>query len=286
MAVHNQDASMKRREFLKASLTATALAGLSSAEAQGQAGANRSGRGAREYYELRVYRLKAGTNRELLDAYLSKALIPGLNRLGSRPVGVFVQQERTGAPTGTEVRDASAVLVLIPYASMESYATAGARLEADPEYQSAGAQYLQVPKAAPAFERIDSWLMLAFAGMPKVELPAYCREQKPRMFELRTYESYSEAKALKKVEMFNAGEIQLMRDVGLGPVFYGQALIGGNLPHLTYMLSAENQEAHTKHWDAFKTHPTWDKMKNDPQYADTVSKIYNRFLVPVPYSQV
>jgi hypothetical protein len=122
--------------------------------------------------------------------------------------------------------------------------------------------------------------------MPKVELPPYCKGKKPRMFEVRTYESHSEVKALKKVEMFNAGEIQLMRDVGLGPIFYGQALIGSNLPHLTYMLSAENQEAHSKHWDAFKSSPIWDKLKNDPQYADTVSKIANRFLVPAPYSQI
>jgi len=27
-------------------------------------------------------------------------------------------------------------------------------------------------------------------------------------------------------------------------------------------------------------------MKNDPQYADTVSKIVNRFLVPTAYSQI
>jgi hypothetical protein len=197
-----------------------------------------------------------------------------------------VQQERTGAPAGTEVRDASTVLVLRTYPSLEVFATATARLSADPEYQKAGAEYLNSPKSNPAFDRIDSWLMLAFAGLPKLELPAYCKEKRARMFELRTYESHSELKALKKVEMFNSGEIDTMREVGLGPIFYGQALIGSNLPHLTYMLSAEDQEAHKKHWSAFGAHPTWNKLKNDPQYADTVSKIYNRFLVPTSYSQI
>ncbi len=277
---------MKRREFLKASVAASTLAGLTCAGAQSKLGSSPRGSGEREYYELRIYRLKSTANGGLLDTYLSKALIPGLNRLGSKPVGVFVQQDRTGTPAPTEVTDPLAMLVLIPYPTIQDFATSGPRLNADAAYQSAGAEYLQAPKANPAFERIDSWLMLAFAGMPKVELPAYCRDHKPRMFELRTYESHSELKALKKVEMFNAGEIQLMRDVGLGPIFYGQALIGSSLPHLTYMLSAENQAAHTKHWDAFKAHPTWDKMKNDPQYADTVSKISNRFLVPAPYSQI
>ena len=38
--------------------------------------------------------------------------------------------------------------------------------------------------------------------------------------------------------------------------------------------------------DAFKAHPTWKKMKDDPQYADTVSKIANSFLVPTAYSSI
>jgi len=266
-------------------MAASTLAGLG-AVGLNAAAAERAGGGDRQYYELRAYRLKSDASHELLHTYIEKAAIPALNRLGVKPVGVFVQQERTGAPGATEKRDVSTVLVLMTYPSLEVFATAGARLNADPEYQQAGAAYLNSPKSKPAFERIDSWLMLAFAGLPKLELPAYCKEKKARMFELRTYESYSELKALKKVEMFNAGEIDLMREVGLGPIFYGQALVGGDLPHLTYMVSAENKEAHNKHWDAFKASPIWDKLKNDPQYADTVSKIVNWFLVPTSYSQI
>jgi len=268
------------------SAAASAVVVLSCGQGGGRAESGADGSATQEYYELRVYHLTSGTNRSLLDGYLSKALIPSLNRLGSRPVGVFVQQERTEAARGTEVRESSAVTVLIPYPSIEAFASCGERLNADAEHQKAGAEYLQVAKADPAFERIESWLLLAFAGMPKVELPAYCRERKPRMFELRTYESHSEVKALKKVEMFNAGEIELMREVELGPIFYGRGLIGSRLPHLTYMLSAESPEAHRQHWDAFRAHPKWDNMKNDPQYADTVSKITNQFLVPTSYSQI
>ena len=277
---------MKRREFLKVSVAASAVMGLSCGRRGARAESGPDSGATQEYYELRVYHLKSDGGRVLLDAYLSKALIPGLNRLGSRPVGVFVQQERSGAAAGTEVREPSAVTVLIPYPSIEAFASCGKRLNADAEHEKVGAEYLQVAKANPAFERIESWLLLAFAGMPKVELPAYCRERKPRMFELRTYESYSEVKALTKVEMFNAGETELMREVKLGPIFFGQALIGSRLPHLTYMLSAESPEAHKQHWDAFRAHPKWDQMKNDPQYADTVSKITNQFLVPTSYSQI
>lgn len=267
---------MKRREFLTTTVAASTLASLGAASLTALA-AERPGAGNRELYELRVYRLKAGADHALLDAYVEKAAIPALNRLGVKPVGVFKE---------IDPKDGPALYVLRTYPSLEVFATAAARLSADAEYQKAGAEYLNSPKSNPAFERIDSWLMLAFAGMPKLELPAYSRERKPRMFEIRTYESHSELKALKKVEMFNAGEIDAMREVGLGPIFYGQALIGSNLPHLTYMLSAENQDAHKKHWSAFGAHPTWNKLKNDPQYADTVSKIVNRFLVPTAYSQI
>ena len=237
-------------------MAASTLAGLGTAGLTASAAeATGTGPGDREYYELRGYRLKPGTKRDLLDAYIEKAAIPALNRLGVKPVGVFVQQDRPGAPDPTEIRDWSTVWVLRTYPTLDVFAQATARMSADPEYQKAGADYLNSPKTNPAFDRIDSWLMLAFAGLPKIELPAYCREKKARMFELRTYESFSELKALKKVEMFNAGEIDTMREVGLGPIFYGQALIGSNLPHLTYMVSAETQDDAQEALGSFRRPP-------------------------------
>jgi hypothetical protein len=266
---------MKRREFLINSLATTTLLSLGH-NASTYAAEKTPGK-PREYYELRAYRLKKKSDQDLLDSFLAKAAIPALNRLGASPVGVFVEKEAKEEPT---------VFVLIPYANLETYASVATRLSNDADYLKNGAEYLQVAKTNPAFQRIDSWLMLAFAGQPQINLPSYCKDKKPRMFELRTYESYSEVKAAKKVDMFNSGEIETMHEVGLAPVFYGQALIGPNLPHLTYMTSAENDEAHKQHWDAFGKHPVWTRLKNDLQYADTVSKITKWFLVPTAYSQI
>jgi hypothetical protein len=266
---------MKRREFLQKSLVATSLAGLAFGS-ETSSTAQPAATAGREYYELRSYRLKENGESGLLHEFLEQAALPALNRLGIKPVGVFVEKESPN----------KAVFVLIAHSSAELVATTSLRLPGNGDYLKAGAKHLGVPKTIPDFERIDSWLLLAFAGMPKVELPAYCRERKPRLFELRTYESFSEMKALKKVEMFNSGEIEVMREVGLGPIFYGQALIGPNLPHLTYMTSGENEQEHKKHWDAFGKHPVWTKLKEDPQYADTVSKITKWILVPTPYSQI
>ncbi len=266
---------MKRREFLKTSLAASTVAGLGTS-ALNAIGAEPTSSN-REYYELRVYRLKSGAKPDLLEAYLEKAAIPAWNQLGITPVGVFKEKEP---------KDAPAVYVLIPYPSLDAMAKSILRLNSLSGLDPSAQDYLNSPKTNPGFDRIDSWLMLAFAGMPKLEQPAYSREKKDRLFELRTYESHSEIKAVKKVEMFNSGEIELMREVGLGPIFYGQALVGANLPHLTYMLSAENEEAHKKHWEAFGKSPVWKKLQADPQYADTVSNIRNHFLVPTTYSQI
>lgn len=268
--------TMKRREFLKSTMAVSAVAGLSATVlSRSEAAPAQDSR--RDVYELRVYRFKSGASTAPLEAYLEKAAIPAFNRLGVKSVGVFTDKEK---------KDPPAVFLLLPYSSMDGLAGVTGHLNADAEYQKAGANYLNLPKSTPGFDRIDSWLLLAFAGMPKLELAAYSRERRPRLFELRTYESHSEVKALKKVEMFNAGEIDVMREVGLAPVFYGQALVGANLPHLTYMTSGENEEVHKQHWDAFGKHPVWDKLKNDPQYADTVSKITKWILAPTAYSQI
>lgn len=267
---------MKRREFLKTSATAAGLATMTAACATTGSG-KRSSAGSNQFYELRIYRLASADDQPLLDGYLEKALIPALNRIGSQPVGAF---------TETEGKDGPGVYVVIPFANTHDFATSTAKIFSDTEFLEAGKDYLEVPKSKAAFTRIDSWLLRAFDGQPQMTLPAYSKEKKPRIFEIRSYESYSELKALKKVAMFNAGEIEVMHEVGMGPIFFGQALTGSALPHLTYMLSGENRELHAKHWDGFRNHPVWKKLSGDPQYADTVSKITNRFLAPTVYSQI
>jgi hypothetical protein len=279
---------MKRREFITGSLAASALAGVSTLAVAAEKGQNME----RDYYELRAYRVKAGASHDLLDSYLEKAAIPAWNRLGIKAVGVFTEMEPPvitfpgSSEKPQKIEGPSPVWVLISHPSLASFSTGWSRLNADSDYQKSGASYLQTAKTDPAFDRIDSWLLLAFSGMPRLEVPELTREKKQRVFEMRTYESHSELKALKKVQMFNSGEIDVMKEVKLSPVFYGQALIGRDLPHLTYMLCGENKDLHKRHFGDFGKHPTWDKLKNDPEYADTVSKITSRFLEPVSYSQI
>ena len=143
---------------------------------------------------------------------------------------------------------------------------------------------LDTPKDAPAYKRIETWLMLAFDAVPKVETPT---KKDSRVFQLRTYESHSDLKARKKIEMFNAGgEVAIFRRTGVNPVFFGETLAGTKIPNLTYMLGFDDAQAQKAGWDAFMKDPEWIKIRDDAQYKDTVSNITNLVLRPAACSQI
>lgn len=266
---------MNRRIFLKSTLAGTGAVSL----AASMPAATEPMPDKREYYELRRYRLRRGPMSKLLDEYLKLALIPALRRVGTGPVGVF---NVTLGP------DSPAVYVLIPHPSLDSFGACPERLAADPAYAKDGAAFLEAHSSQPAFVRMESSLMRAFAGMPRLEVPAATEGGKPRLFELRTYESASMADASLKIRMFNEGEIAIFRRTGLAPVFFGETLVGGQLPNLTYMIWFEDAIARERCWDAFRGDPAWKKLSTDPFYtkSEIVSNITNALLRPAAYSQI
>ena len=64
------------------------------------------------------------------------------------------------------------------------------------------AAFWGAPAPAPGFVRVESWLMSAFPGWPKLVAP----KGDKRIFQLRTYESASYAGHVRKVQMFNEAE--------------------------------------------------------------------------------
>ena len=66
-------------------------------------------------------------------------------------------------------------------------------MAADPEYSKAGAAFINATATEPAYVRVENFLLASFTGMPKLELPSGTAEKKPRIFELRTYESQQES---------------------------------------------------------------------------------------------
>src|ERR1051326_3757037 len=267
---------MKRRQFLKSSLAATSVAGLSSVL---EAAEDPAGSGPREFYELRLYHLRRGPKQKLFDEFYRNASIPAMNRAGLGPIGVF------NVAYGP---DSSDLHVLIPYKTIEAFGTALDRVRADPEYQKAGAEFISSAPGDPSYVRVESSLMVAFSAMPKLEIPESTAAGKPRLFELRTYESHSKKANKKKVEMFNNGEIAIFRRTGLQPVFFGETWIGSKMPNLTYMLVFDDMAAREKNWGRFVADPDWKKLSSTPGYTDAeiVSNISNVFLRPTPYSQI
>ncbi len=269
---------MNRRNFLKSGLAAAAVAPVLRAASIAPTAGNFGSPPPREYYELRAYRLKAGISPEPLHGFLEHTFVPALIDRGLSRVGVFTEMEPTPE---------NSVWMVIAHPTLESAIALTANLYADPAIRQSAGEYWQKPTADhPAFDRIDTWLSVAFASHPQIEIPSASKSKEARIFELRTYQSFSEERALKKIEMFNAGEIPIMHDVGLGPVFFGQTLIGRDLPQLTYMLCGRDRASHAESWKGFQADPRWLKLKNDPIYANTVSKVISRFLVPTPYSPI
>ncbi|TWI97115.1 NIPSNAP protein [Mucilaginibacter frigoritolerans] len=264
---------MKRRSFVKASLITTAAGAVIP---QISKSAITTKQTVRQFYELRVYTLKDGEQQRLVEEYFANAFIPALNRFGSKHVGLFTELKPTGQ---------TKLYSFIPYNSWDDFLNVNDKLAADTIYLAAGATYLNAPATAPAYERIESSLLKAFAHMPVLQVP----EHKQRIFELRRYEHASEAAGKKKLEMFNdAGEIDIFKRLGFNPVFFGETIIGDLRPNLTYMVSFDDMAAHDAHWKAFGGDAEWKKISSIPDYADSklVSRITSTFIVPAACSQI
>lgn len=208
-----------------------------------------------------------------LDNFISKALIPALNKQGIENVGAFSEVGRS---------EPAKLYLLIPYKSFEHYLKVNDALKTDKAFIEASADYNKIPMDQAVYSRFDSSLMIAFNGLPKMIVP----KNEKRIFEVRTYEGYSEDAVTRKIKMFNDEEFTIFNRVKLNPVFFGEVIAGPNLPCLTYMLTFKDMEERDQNWKAFGADPDWQRVSKDPQYANTVSRIYKTFLEPLPYSQV
>jgi hypothetical protein len=270
---------MKRREFLTTTATAAGL-GLAAASSPVQAQGSVYGK---EILELRTYTFDSPERLKAFDAFLAQSAIPALNRAGVRPVGVF-QLLKTDNPKADIAEDKPKLYVLLPHKNAESFVSMIGRLIQDQDFVWSGSSVTQAPKEAPAYRRFESSVFLGFDQAPKVEVPA---KGPNRLFQLRIYESHNDERALKKIAMFNeGGEIAIFRKCGLPIVFFGQALAGTLLPNLTYMLGFADEAAMKKGWDAFGQDPDWKRLRDDPEYKDTVSNITNLVLRPASSSQI
>lgn len=256
---------MNRRSFLGTSLAASGAAAVAAA-----ADAPKTP----DVFELRSYTLRPG-KQEALDAYLSKALLPAVKRLGLGPVGVFTDKAASPAR----------VYVLLVHPSGDSVLSLPSRLAGDEAHEKAAREYLATRASDPVYSRVESSILRGIEGMPRL---AKTDTTKGRLLNLRIYESHNERAGRKKIEMFNKGELAIFRRVGLTPVFFGEAIAGPLMPNLTYLLVFPDEAGRQSAWEKFRGDEAWLKLKAIPEYADReiVSRITNVILTPAPYSEI
>ena len=237
-----------------------------------------SSEGKRDYYELKIYHMSQKSQEARVDAYLKDVFIPALHRAGVKSVGVF-------KPVEADTAYGKLIYVFIPFKYIDEFTKLPDLLLKDKVYPEASKSFTDAPFNDPPYTREECILLKAFKNMPHFEIPAYSTSPAERIFELRSYESATEAKAIKKIEMFNdGGEISLFASLKFNAVFFGEVLSGSHMPNLIYMTSFSDMKAHDEHWKEFGSSSEWKRLSGLEEFKNTVSKANPYLLHPASYS--
>ena len=232
----------------------------------------------REFYQISVYHFGNSIQEKMLDSYLQHALLPALHKMNIKNIGVFKNHSNDTLADKT-------LFVLLPMQAVDEALKISSKLNADKDYQVAGAEYINAIYSSPAYTRMETILLRAFSLAPTLQVPALKEQRKTRIYELRSYESASEKIFQNKVKMFNDGdEIGLFKRLNFNATFYGEVIAGGKMPNLMYMTCHENKTSRDANWKAFVDDPYWKKLSAMPEYQHNVSHIDITFLYPTEYS--
>ncbi len=231
-----------------------------------------------EFYQLTVYHYNRVEQEKILDDYFQQALIPFLHEMGVRSVGVF-------KAIANDTSANKSMYVFIPVKSLNRIEEINSELMKNEKFRSAGKEYLNVVHNAPAYTRMETIILKAFALSPVMRLPKLTSPKNERVYELRSYESAGEAIFRNKVRMFNeGGEMDIFNKLNFNPVFYSEVVAGAHMPNLMYMTTFENKADRDAHWAAFGSDPDWKQLSSLPEYKNNVSHSDVTFLRPADYS--
>lgn len=229
--------------------------------------------------EMRYVRMRNSADNQVQrnTEFTGKYLLPALERAGIGPVGFFSSFIGAGGPF---------MLAVFSHASLSAMDVAYKKLRADREYQKGLSAFNSLPGLN--FMRMEGALLYAFDGMPNIEIPPQDAKRPSRVFELRIYESNNGKTLKRKIKMFNDAEIAIFRRCGILPVFFGETIVGRDMPNLTYMVAYDDLAAREKAWRAFGGDPEWKKLRAIPEFSDAeiVSNVSNSILRPLPFSPI
>ena len=229
------------------------------------------------YYKLKIYHLKSQAQADRLDAYLKNAYLPAMHKLGVKNMGVFkpIKADTAGM----------LVYVFVPFKTINQLESLEQKLLADQDYVAAGKDYLTASYKDAPYTRLETIVLSAFPKMPESAVPNLTANKTDRVYELRNYESATEAYNINKVNMFNDGdEVALFKRLGFNAIFYSEVLSGSHMPNLMYMISFDSMEEHDKHWKAFGDDAYWKTLSAKTEYQNNVSHIDAIFMHPTAYS--
>ena len=212
-----------------------------------------------------------------VSEFLEKAVLPAATRASVGTMGFF---------SSVVAPDSPFILVLASFPSLAGMESAMEKMAADKEYVAATRAFDARPGLG--YMRLERSLLRGFEKMPAIEVPPTEGRKQGRIFELRVYESNNGSTLREKIRMFNEGEIDIFRKTGLAPVFFGETIVGTNMPNLTYMVAFDDLASREKNWRAFGGSPEWQKLRATPGWGDAeiVSNISNSLLRPLPFSPI
>lgn len=232
-----------------------------------------------QIFQIKTYHLDSPQQEKTVDTYLEKAYIPALHRADIKPVGVF-------KPIDQDTTSDRRIYVLIPYESIDRLITLPVALEKDEQYLVDGSSYINAPHDAPPYSYIESTILEAFTEAPRIMSPDLTSPKSERIYELRSYGGATEKINKNKVEMFNAGEVEIFDRLGFNAVFYGDVLSGSEMPNLMYMTTFEDMESRDAHWDSFRNDSQWEELSSMEKYQNNVSWADIYLLYPTEYSDL
>ncbi|MFM1794794.1 MAG: hypothetical protein RL642_1179, partial [Bacteroidota bacterium] len=150
------------------------------------------------FFELKVYEYSKQEQEILIDGFLQHAYLPFLHRNGRHKVGVFSDH-------GNDTSAVKKIYVLVPHPSLSDIPVLQKALFNDQDAMNKGKDYIDASSKYPAYNRITTYVLEGFRFAPYLMLPNLKSDYTSRVYELRSYESASEKKYWKKVEMFNEG---------------------------------------------------------------------------------
>jgi len=253
---------MTRRNLIAA--TAAAAAGMRAAEPA-----------QRSLFEVRTIRLRNGTEnqRQRAVAFL-QTYSSSIKQAGAGPVAAF------SCSLGEDTPYLFLMTSFKGYADMEA---CQAKLLANSEYTQARTNWYG---NTPPYERVEIRLLRGFPGFPVMTPPPTEGRTRPRIFELRTYELENFTHLERKVRMFDEGETAIFVRAKMLPVFFGETVVGPDMPSLMYMLGFDDMAARESCWREAGGDPAWKTL--GAKYSDvaTVPNLSFAFLSPLAFSDV